>query len=71
MLEEVETVISEIRVFVAADGGDIELSEIDGSVVKIKLTGACEGCMSAGETVDTIRQIIMMKVPDVTEVIAT
>jgi Fe-S cluster biogenesis protein NfuA len=30
-----------------ADGGDVELVEIDGLVVKLKLKGACGSCPSS------------------------
>ena len=38
---------TEIRPFVQADGGDIELIGIEGHRVKLRLTGACETCPSS------------------------
>ena len=32
------------------DGGDIELVDIDGDVVKVKLIGVCSGCKNASMT---------------------
>ena len=29
------------------DGGDIELIDIEGDIVKVKLTGMCSGCKNA------------------------
>ena len=45
MQEKVETALGKIRPSLQADGGDVELVEVtaDG-LVKVKLTGACEGC---------------------------
>ncbi|MGM0568077.1 MAG: NifU family protein, partial [Elusimicrobiota bacterium] len=43
--EKVKEVIEEVRPSLQADGGDIELVEIeDDGVVKVRLTGACAGC---------------------------
>jgi len=41
---EVEEVLDSIRPALQADGGDVELVDIDGGVVKVRLTGACGGC---------------------------
>jgi len=41
---------TDIRPFVQADGGDIELIGIDGNRVKVRLTGACETCPSSPST---------------------
>ena len=45
MKEQVEELLKEIAVALRADGGDIELVDIDDdNVVKVKLKGACAGC---------------------------
>jgi Fe-S cluster biogenesis protein NfuA len=36
-----------VRPFLQADGGDIELLEVDGNSARVKLTGVCAGCPSA------------------------
>ena len=33
------------------DGGDIELIDIDGNIVKVKLSGMCSGCKNASMTI--------------------
>lgn len=43
-LENVEKALSEIRPFLKSDGGDIKLLEIDNTIVKVQLEGACIGC---------------------------
>ncbi|WP_036489257.1 Fe-S cluster assembly protein NifU [Myxosarcina sp. GI1] len=40
----------EIRPVLAVDGGDMELFDIEGDVVKVILKGACSGCASSTET---------------------
>jgi Fe-S cluster biogenesis protein NfuA len=43
--EKVEQALNEIRPFLQNDGGDISLLSIDdGTVVRVKLMGACVGC---------------------------
>jgi Fe-S cluster biogenesis protein NfuA len=42
--ERVEKVLDKIRPALRMDGGDVELVEIEGSVVRLKMTGACGGC---------------------------
>jgi Fe-S cluster biogenesis protein NfuA len=44
MKERVEEVLKEIRPALLADGGGVELVDVDEGVVKVKLTGACGGC---------------------------
>lgn len=36
----------QVRPYLMADGGNVELAEIDGLVVKLKLNGACGSCPS-------------------------
>ncbi len=40
----------EIRPILAEDGGDMELFDVEGDVVKVILKGACSGCASSTET---------------------
>ena len=47
---EVEKVLESIRPHLQADGGDVELVDIDGGVVKVRLLGACGGCPMATMT---------------------
>lgn len=48
-----ETLEKEIRPYLRADGGDIELVDIDGNNVYIKLSGTCQSCPSMGFTIET------------------
>jgi len=45
----------EIRPALQADGGDVELIDIDGNKVIIALRGMCTGCLMAGVTVESIQ----------------
>ena len=49
-------VIAAARPAVQQDGGDIELVDIAGDRVRVRLTGACVGCAMAGHTLGTVRR---------------
>lgn len=48
--ERVESVLVRVRPFLQADGGDIELVDVEGRSARIRLTGMCAGCPSAHMT---------------------
>ena len=49
-LENVETVLDEVRPYLMADGGNVSVIEIDGLVVRLRLEGACGSCPSSTTT---------------------
>jgi Fe-S cluster biogenesis protein NfuA len=68
--EDVEKIIDEIRPMLQRDGGDVELVEIEGGKVKVRLKGACAGCPAANHTLKMgIERILKQKVPGVEEVV--
>ena len=71
MEEKVKKVLDEIRVNLQRDGGDAEFVGIEGSVVKLRLVGACAGCpMSQMTLKQGIERILKQRVPEVSEVVA-
>ena len=63
--------LDSIRPFLQQDGGDVELISIDGSIVKIKLLGACSSCNISHITMKVgVEERIKNAVPDIKEVIA-
>lgn len=69
MKEKVESALNEIRPMLQADGGDVELVEVDGHVVKVRLQGACAGCpMSQMTLKNGIERILKEKIPEVESV---
>ncbi len=44
MREKVEAALKVIRPSLQADGGDVELVDVENGIVKVRLTGACGGC---------------------------
>ncbi len=73
MKEQVAKAIDQIRPSLQADGGGVELIDVDenSGIVKVKLTGACNGCPMANQTLKNgIERFLKKEVPDVTEVVA-
>ena len=48
--DPVQSVLDRVRPFLQADGGDLEVVDVDGNDVYVRLTGACAGCPQAGMT---------------------
>ena len=71
MREEVEQALAKIKPALQADGGDVELVDVEGGVVKVKLTGACAGCPVASITLKQgIERILKEQIAEVKEVVA-
>jgi len=71
MREKVEEALNQIRPSLQADGGDVELVDVDEGVVKVKLTGACGSCPMATMTLQQgIARILKERVPEIKEVVA-
>ncbi len=71
MEEKVRAVIEELRPALQADGGDIEFIGLDGTVVKVRLQGACSGCPHAAITLKQGVEVrIREAIPEITEVVA-
>ena len=69
MKEKVEAALNEIRPMLQADGGDVELVEVEGGVVKVRLQGACAGCpMSQMTLKNGIERILKEKIPEIESV---
>jgi Fe-S cluster biogenesis protein NfuA len=67
---DVEKALEEIRPMLQADGGDVELIDVDeNNVVKVRLTGACGGCPMAMMTLKQgIERRLKSEVPEVDSV---
>ena len=69
-LENVETVLDELRPFLMADGGNVEVVEIEGPIVKVRLQGACGSCPSSTMTLKMgIERKMRESIPEVSEVV--
>ncbi len=72
MEEKVKEVIEQIRPFLKADGGDVEIVEVtEDGIVKVRLTGACGHCPMSTMTLKMgIEKRLKETVPGVKEVVA-
>jgi Fe-S cluster biogenesis protein NfuA len=69
MKANVENVLEKIRPALQADGGDVELVDVEGGVVKVRLTGACGGCPMASVTLKNgIEAMLKKEIPSVDRV---
>ena len=66
----VEAALEVVRPSLQADGGDVELIDVDEEgVVKVKLTGACGGCPMSQMTLKMgIEKVLKQNVPEVSRV---
>jgi Fe-S cluster biogenesis protein NfuA len=67
--DNVETVLDELRPYLMADGGNVELVEIDGPIVRLRLQGACGSCPSSTMTLRMgIERRLREFIPEIAEV---
>jgi Fe-S cluster biogenesis protein NfuA len=68
----IEAVLTRLRPFLVADGGDIELLEVIGNKARVRLTGKCAGCPSAHLTLHVgVEMAIKEEIPEFDEVIVS
>lgn len=67
---KVEEAIDQLRPFLAADGGDMELVDItDDGVVQVQLIGACKDCSMSDMTMKAgLEEAVKKVAPDVKSV---
>ena len=71
MRERVEEVLNKIRPSLVADGGNVELVDVDDGTVQLRLVGACAGCPMSTMTLKMgIEKILKQEIPEVKEVVA-
>ncbi|MDJ0715513.1 MAG: NifU family protein [Prochloraceae cyanobacterium] len=67
--ENVEQVLDDLRPYLMADGGNVELVDIDGPIVKLRLQGACGSCPSSAMTLRMgIERRLREFIPEIAEV---
>jgi Fe-S cluster biogenesis protein NfuA len=67
MKAKVQEVLEKLRVYLQADGGDIELVDItEDNIVQVRLKGACHGCPGAAMTLQMgVERALKEAVPEV------
>jgi Fe-S cluster biogenesis protein NfuA len=65
--DKVQKTLEPIRLRLQADGGDVELVDVDDEgIVSVRLVGACRGCPGATMTLHMgIERILKQQVPEV------
>jgi Fe-S cluster biogenesis protein NfuA len=68
--ERVEAALGAVRPRLQADGGDVELVDVDSEgAVSVRLAGACRGCPGATMTLKMgIERILRQQVPEIKSV---
>lgn len=67
--ENVEKALDTIRPALQADGGDVELVEIAGDIVKVRLKGACGHCPMAMMTLKGgVERVLRSEIPEIKSV---
>lgn len=71
MIEKIEDALKKIRPSLLADGGDVELVDVEeGGIVKVRLTGACGACPMSQMTLKMgVERVLREAVSDITEVV--
>ena len=67
--EKVEKALEEMKANLQADGGNIELVDVQDAVAKVRLTGACVGCPMSQMTLQWgVERFLKKKVPEIQKV---
>ena len=72
IIKKIGKAIESVRPYLRADGGDVELVDVENDLsVKVRLTGACDGCPFSFMTLKAgIEQAIRAEFPEMKELIA-
>ncbi len=72
IIEKVNLALQKIRPYLNADGGDVSLISVsDDLIVKVKFSGACDGCPYSVMTLKAgVEEAIRKELPEVKDVIA-
>ena len=69
MREKIEAALQKIRPSLEADGGGIELVDVVDGIVKVRLQGACRGCMGAQMTLKMgVERVLKEEIPEIKSV---
>ncbi len=68
-IKRIEMVLESLRPQLMADGGDVQLVEVDGNTVYVNMTGACSGCQMAAMTIAGIQQRLMEEMGEFIKVV--
>ena len=68
--DKVEDALNKVRPSLQADGGDVELIDVDeDGVVKVRLQGSCAGCPMSQMTLKMgIEKVLKQDIPEISRV---
>ncbi|MFM7602666.1 MAG: NifU family protein [Pseudanabaena sp.] len=67
--DNVENVLDELRPYLMSDGGNVELVDIEGPIVRLRLQGACGSCPSSAMTLRMgIERKLKEEIPEIAEI---
>ena len=67
--EKVEKALNDVRPSLQADGGDVELVDVENNILKVRLKGACAGCpMSQMTLKHGIERYLKKMIPEIVSV---
>ena len=68
--QTIEAIIERLRIFLAIDGGDVQLVRVtDSGIVEVRLLGSCAGCPMSSMTLRAgIERSLMIQHPEVRRV---
>ena len=70
--EHVHAIIARVRPYIQSHGGDIEVSDIEGGVVTLKVKGTCAHCPLANLTYNrVVKTLLGEEVLEITKIILT
>jgi nitrite reductase/ring-hydroxylating ferredoxin subunit/Fe-S cluster biogenesis protein NfuA len=68
--ERVELALEGIRPMLASHGGDVELIEVNPPAVKVRFTGACDGCPASALTFHAgVKKAVQDACPEITDIL--
>jgi Fe-S cluster biogenesis protein NfuA len=70
LFEKVEKALENIRPYLQADGGDVELVKVtEEGIVEVRLTGACKGCPMSQMTLRAgVERALIREIPGIRRV---
>lgn len=68
-LRIIQETVEAARPGIQRDGGDLELVDVQGDRVFLRLSGACTTCSLAGQTLGGVRRMLMAKLNEPVRVV--
>lgn len=66
MIERIQAELNKIRPYLQADGGDVELIDVNNDIVRVRLTGTCGDCPFSRWTLkNRIEKQLMATIPEI------